>query len=148
MDLSLDSSKGLQKHFKKGDVLFKTSAKVDKVYLVSSGKIMLFTTSSNRIIPLYVAGPNSLVGEECLFSKEYTYYAVAITDTTVVPVNVKDIKDFLKTSPEWVSNIINLLSSRLVSTQNILKEHKIVDPLLNDNSELSSEDESFLQTLL
>ncbi len=148
MDLSLGNDID-EKEIKKGDLLFKANAKASKMYLVSKGELMAFSLSDDkRVIPLYVAKAGDIIGEDCLFEKEYNYSVTALGDSTVVPVSFKDVTSFLKSSPGWISKIIEIISSRIISTQEMIREHKIVDPLLNDGSELQAEDENFIKKLI
>jgi CRP-like cAMP-binding protein len=148
MSLSLGDSDISEKSFQKGEVLLKEGEKSRKVYLISSGKVILFTVVNGRVSPLYIAGPGEVIGEEAMFDNVAPYFAVTLENSKVVEVLNSDLTKYLKSCPDWIGNIVQVMSDRLHSTQLILKEHKIVDARLNGGADLSPEDEAFLQSVI
>ncbi|MBL7665585.1 MAG: cyclic nucleotide-binding domain-containing protein [Bacteriovoracaceae bacterium] len=137
-----------EKILKRGDILFKEGEKPKRIYLIAYGKIIGITKSTNRLLPLFVAEQNSIVGEEALTDKTWSYSAVAMSDCKLVPIETKDINDFLKSTPDWVQKIIFGLSERMTSIQQLISEQKISAHELSGGQELSAEDMSFLQATL
>ncbi len=147
MNLSLEGESD-EKIVKKGELLFKEGDSCKNLFLVSDGLFLLFTQSDKRIVPLYVINPGEMIGEESLFDKKYKFSCVALEDSKLHLVSLKDIKTTLESSPEWVNKIFQILTERLSSAQEIIREHKIIDPLLNGGEEFEAEDEAYIKKLI
>jgi CRP-like cAMP-binding protein len=133
----------------KGQFIFLQGAEAKKLYLVKSGVVQLITKSDERIIPLYRATKNDILGEEALFSESvYNSSAVVIEDATIVEIERSDIEKVLNAGQEWIHKIMSLLANRLRDTEKILVEHKIISPELSGGHELSEEDISLMKPFL
>ena len=54
----------------------------------------------------------------------------------VVKVAAADIKSFLKSSPNWIKSLMDILSNKIIETQSIITELKIRDEMLTLDKEL------------
>jgi CRP-like cAMP-binding protein len=144
MSISFGSDIIEEKVLKRGECLFKEGDSVRNIYIVLNGKIAGVTKSDNRLIPLFVAGPQDFVGEEAMMVEAYHYSAVALDNTKVIYFHKTDIKKYFKSAPEWIEKMMKVLCERLRATQNLISEHKILDNTITKGVELTPKDESFI----
>lgn len=98
----------------RNSVLFYQGQAQDGVYLIESGMVKLTSTSrdGSRLI-LSVAGPNQLVGEECLVNgaAAYNTEAASLNEVTVSRVPLSGLMRLMNNS-EFVSGLFSYLVSR------------------------------------
>jgi CRP-like cAMP-binding protein len=138
MDISLENDPNIeQTTFMAGDTIFKTGQAVDFLYILKSGEVVCFSSEGGQIVPLYTVSAEGMLGDEasiCL--SEYNYNAVATEESVVVKVAAADIKSFLKSSPNWIKSLMDILSNKIIETQSIITELKIRDEMLTLDKEL------------
>jgi CRP-like cAMP-binding protein len=145
----MNSSSNNIKYFETFDLIFKPGQPVKDLFIVQSGKVITFQLSDGRIVPISMAGAGDFLGHDAVFNKDqYMSYAVALDRTGVAPIRKNDISDILKNSPEWVRNLIETMSNRLNSTQEILSEFKIISSELTNDEELTPQLEAQLLKIL
>lgn len=139
MNLSLEGDVQETK-FSKGSLIFKQGDPVEYLYLVKDGEVTTFSAEKGQIVPLYTVIAQEMLADESVIHKnEYNYNAVATEDTTLIQISASDVKAFLDSTPKWISNLMNLLSEKIIETEHIITEHKIRDELLTNGQELSPE---------
>jgi CRP-like cAMP-binding protein len=145
----MNSSSNNIKYFETFDLIFKPGQPVKDLFIVQSGKVITFQLSDGRIVPISMAMSGDFLGHDAVFNKDqYMSYAVALDRTGVAPIRNNDISDILKNSPEWVRNLIETMSNRLNSTQEILSEFKIISSELTNDEELTPQLEAQLLKIL
>ena len=145
----MNSSSNNIKYFETFDLIFKPGQPVKDLFIVQSGKVITFQLSDGRIVPISMAMSGDFLGHDAVFNKDqYMTYAVALDRTGVAPIRNNDISDILKNSPEWVRNLIETMSNRLNSTQEILSEFKIISSELTNDEELTPQLEAQLLKIL
>lgn len=126
--------------FQAGDVLFKQEDPCEFLYIIKSGEVCSFTADKGQIVPIFMSGPEELVGDEASTHLDsYHVNAVATEETVAVKVPAADIKSYLSSTPKWINNIVNLLAEKLVETSHIISEHKIRDGQLTRGQDLAPE---------
>lgn len=128
----------------RGDVLFKYGDTCDHAYLLQEGHVACFLLSEDkRIIPLFTKKDVGLIGEQSLFHESgptYTFYAVALSGSTLYKIPREEVLSFLGEAGLWIKNILSDISGRLEKTSLALQEHKIIDSRLNENEDFEVED--------
>ncbi|MBT3585122.1 MAG: cyclic nucleotide-binding domain-containing protein [Halobacteriovoraceae bacterium] len=128
--------------FKKGTVIFAEGEDSNFLYLIKSGEVRIFKKNQEKLIPITVVRDQEFIGELSMFSDEKrSATAVATQDSTLVMVKKNDIRKVLKTCPEWVTNIMVTISDRLRNSVDMLREHKIVDDVIDMGNELTPKEE-------
>ena len=149
MSLLLDSSVDTVS-IKKGDVLYNEKEQPVSFYIVLSGKIVCAKTNDKNIIPIFTAGTQDIVGEDCVLCDEpnYLYSAVALEDSELVKVDKSDVYEYLDSQSDWISNILKSISEKISHTSHVLAEHKIQDEKLTAGDLLTEEQEALLRNCL
>lgn len=119
--------------YKRGHVLFIQGNSSLYLYLVVTGEVILFDGNEKRLVPVDAIGEKDFVGHQTLFndsSRRLT--AIVSEDAEVFLIKKSDIKKVLKTCPDWVSDILKILSDRLQSTNEIIYDNKMIDKADSD----------------
>lgn len=115
------------KDFKKGDIIFRSGDKADRLYIVCSGKMKIFKyLSDGREQILYIYGAGDFVGGFNLLKEdEYKYNGVALEDTVVSTLSKKNFDEIIIKNPtitlkvleqayeriRWAEDLVGRLSS-------------------------------------
>lgn len=115
------------KDYKKGEYIFKTGDKADKLYIVCSGKMKIYKyTQDGREQILYLYSAGDFVGAFNLLKEdEYKYNAEALENTTISTLTKKKFDEIAIRNPtitlkilekayeriRWAEDLINRLSS-------------------------------------
>ncbi|MFZ4713110.1 MAG: Crp/Fnr family transcriptional regulator [Bacteriovoracaceae bacterium] len=142
---SLNNTKYVSRH----ELVFQPGTAARGLFLVQSGKVMTFQVSDGRIIPLSLANAGDFLGEDAVFHQDnYVSYAVALEDSSLAPITKDSIMEVIMNSPDWVKNLVQTMATRLASTQDIIKEFKILDPELTDFVEMTPQLENQLNKIV
>ena len=134
----------------KGDVLFREGDLVKNIYVLREGCISCCKNNDGRVFPIFTAKKQGLIGEDCAFgdNKKYFYSAVALEDSYLIKMSVRDIKKYLSSSNEWIRKVLTDMSDKLEHTAEFISEHRIVSEKLNAGVSFSSEEEAFIKKAL
>lgn len=125
---SLKISEGVRtKEFKKGEQIFRTGDRADRLYIVCSGKMKIYKyLSDGREQILYIYGAGDFVGGFNLLKEdEYKYNAEALEDTVVSTLSKKKFDEIIIKNPtitlkileqayeriRWAEDLVDRLSS-------------------------------------
>jgi CRP-like cAMP-binding protein len=119
------------------EVLYNRNDEIRYMFIVKDGSVLSFKSTDGRIIPLNLAMNSGFIGEDAVFKlSHYDSAAIALEPTTLIKVKKSDIQEVLRNSPDWMKNLMDTLSHRLLSAEEILHEFKISDSRLMDNRDL------------
>lgn len=121
------------KDYKKGEYIFRTGDKADRLYIVCSGKMKIYTsTHDGREQILYIYSKGDFVGAFNLLKEdEYKYTAVALEDTTISTLTKNTFDEIVINNPSitlkilekayerirWAEDLINRLSASNVDAK-------------------------------
>ena len=134
MSILLNGSEDIEK-FEEGDILFKEGDLPEVFFLIVSGKVTCLKKSNDRLVPVFTASEQEIVGEDCVLadSNKYFYSAVAMEECSVIRIEKSEVFKFLSTQKEWISNILKNISGKIQHTTDLIAEHRIIeDKLLGD----------------
>jgi CRP/FNR family cyclic AMP-dependent transcriptional regulator len=132
--------------YEKGSVIFVEGEPSLYLYIVLDGEVRVFKESKDRLLALSVIGEKDFLGELAMFDDSLrSATAVATKDTHLLIIKKSDISHVLKNCPEWITNIMITLSDRLKHSNEMLREHRIVDESLEMHSELRPEEEGMIR---
>ena len=133
--------------FSRGQVLFCEGDASQYLYLVIKGEVRIVRESDGRFIPIAVIRPGEFIGELSMFNDgPRSASAVAVQDSEAYMIKKSDIRKVVKTCPDWVGDIMKTLADRLKGSIDMLREHKIVDRVVDPGNDLSQELEAELRT--
>ncbi len=101
--------------FKKGDIIFRTGDRADRLYIVCQGKMKIFKyLSDGREQLLYIYGAGDFVGGFNLLKEdEYRYNGVALEDTLVSTLSKKVFDEIIINNPAMTLKIFEQAYERI-----------------------------------
>lgn len=119
------------KDYQKGDYIFRTGDKADRLYIVSSGKMKIYKyLSDGREQILYIYSEGDFVGGFNLLKEdEYLYNAVALEDTSIVTLTKKKFDDIILKNPSITLKILEKAYERVRWAE------ELVDRLSSSNAD-------------
>ncbi|MBF0312337.1 MAG: cyclic nucleotide-binding domain-containing protein [Oligoflexia bacterium] len=108
---------------KKDQILFREGAKDSYLYLIQSGKILIFVNKRTEIIPLAYLGPGEFLGELSFFDKNpRSANVIAVEESSLVRIPFAEAN---KLMPPWMTLVSKFLISRIRLLDQIIKEKGI-----------------------
>jgi CRP-like cAMP-binding protein len=151
-------SKGISfKDYKKGELIFRTGDKADRLYIVCSGRMKIYSyTVDGREQILYIYSAGDFVGGFNLLKEdEYRYNAVALEDTTISTLTKSAFDEIIRTYPDITLKILEKAYERIRWAEDLIKrltttnvDSKVAALLLNLIDDFGTEtDEGILLNL-
>ena len=86
--------------FKKGDMIFSAGEEDDGLYLLDSGRLMVFVNEKDKITPLSIIGPGEYLGEFSFFDQgPKSAHVVCLEDSVVFKISLSAFRDQI---PDWI----------------------------------------------
>lgn len=100
--------------FSKGDRVFIQGSEVDKIYLITSGRVKLVRENlEGNSIVIHTAYAGESFAEASLFSNEYHCYCVVDCDCELLSYSKKDVLEFLQHQPSLMMTLIENLTGQI-----------------------------------
>ncbi|MFA5525041.1 MAG: Crp/Fnr family transcriptional regulator [Tissierellales bacterium] len=118
-----------ERSYRKENVIITEGEKSENIFIIKSGKVKIFKTSSDgREIILDIKGKSKIFAEVTLFEDGRNPATVAaIENSVILSINNKDIESIIRENPEMALNIIVILNRRLKEAQSRIKNMAIND---------------------
>ncbi|WFD11175.1 Crp/Fnr family transcriptional regulator [Tepidibacter hydrothermalis] len=107
-------SRGLIKIYEKDEIIFSEAEEKSNVYLVCSGKIILYRSSEEgdeKII--YILGSGDFLNEVCIDDKNTSANAKVMEDSKIICFSKRDIISWMRRDFNFNMIIMNSLSNKL-----------------------------------
>lgn len=141
----MSNGKGLMEKM----IIFKEGEPATDLYLVKSGKVVCLKSSKDRLIPVFVAKEQDIIGESAMTPNgTYSYSAVTLIASEVVPVPSKDFKSVLKEAPQWLVELTSTMVDRFQNTANVVAENRVLHASILSEEDFPSSLEIELKKLL
>lgn len=108
--------------YKKGEYIFRTGDKADKLYIVVSGKMKIYNyLSDGREQILYIYSPGDFVGAFNLLKEdEFKYNAEALEDTTISTLSKNKFNDIILKNPEITLKVLEKAYERIRDAEGLV----------------------------
>ena len=148
--MNLSTSLFDSKFFQKGSMIYTAQDSAENIYFIESGEVVLFTYQDKRVIPLSRLGKKDVFAEsQILFDqREYSHFACAVADTSVVIIPKSDLYRYLSQKPSWVLDLLKNIGDKLCHTMDFISSHKIQDERLLKNEALSDSESELIQAAI
>jgi len=112
-----------RKHFGKGDIIFETGQLSDRLYIVNTGRVKIFTYSRDgKEQILYILNEGDFVGELSLLKMtSLEFNAAALEDTSLCTVSKQHFDAIIKNNPEITLKILESLHDRLIKLEMLVQ---------------------------
>ncbi|OUR97197.1 hypothetical protein A9Q84_12790 [Halobacteriovorax marinus] len=136
----------LTMNLKKGDIICAEGQDDCDLFIIHSGKILIFVSKGTKVTPLAHLGAGEYLGELSFFDKKKrSASAVCLEDTTIIKIPVEEIDNQF---PAWLVTIAQSITSRLRSADELLAQKGIRKKNVQTMSSLEIEDQrEFFQAL-
>mgnify|MGYP000921568847 CR=1 FL=1 len=118
-----------QKTFEKGELIYFSGDKGEKLYVIHTGKVKITRLSDDgKEQVIRVLGPGEFMGELSLFSSSpLTDNAEALEKTTVCMIAAEKIKELMRKYPTIAFKVMEELSERLEKAENLIEKINLLD---------------------
>jgi CRP-like cAMP-binding protein len=145
----MSEATGNRLEFKAGDIICRPGERIKNIFLIESGEVGIFHLEKEHLYLKDVKGETDIIGDDILFSEKRESPAIiAIKDTMVSCVKIEEIDYVLGKCPDWLGNILGLISDRLRSSRAVLDEHHIVPEKIENYQLTADQLQAFKETLL
>ncbi|MBN1127690.1 MAG: cyclic nucleotide-binding domain-containing protein [Chitinispirillaceae bacterium] len=128
----------VQRLFNTGEMLFEEGLQGKEMFLIQEGKVGIFKNTPEGKVPLSVAGPGGVLGEQSLFGNHArSATAVAVEPTRVLIIHQKELQHITETIPPWLFAMLK----KIVTTLHTVRQS-------SDHSPLRDPERSIVQLLL
>ncbi len=136
-----------EQRFARGEIVFAEGDAGEEMYIVRSGRVLVFKDTLDAPILLGYRAPGEIFGEMSLIENQpRTATAVAVEDSVVLSINHRNFQVWLAQQPATGPNILKTVSARLRETDRFLSHTKAGERQLQGQvSELKSERERLLE---
>ncbi len=136
-----------ERHFVRGEIVFAEGTPGDVMYIVQSGRMVIFKDTLDAPIVLGFRGPGEIVGEMALIEdRPRTATAVAVEDSSALLIDRRNFLLWLAQQPSTGLNMLKTVSARLRDTDKLLSRTKADERQLQGQvSELQNERERLLE---
>lgn len=116
-------------HFQPKAVLFREGDDASKLMIIKSGEVLCLKASKERLIPVFLAKGEDIIGESALLDgAPYTYSAIALSTVEVVSVPNGDFRQALGVAPQWLIDLTLTMVARFQSTAGLVAENRVLHP--------------------
>lgn len=135
--------------FEARQVLFKEGQPAQKLYLVKSGEVVCLKSSKDRLIPVFKARAQDIVGENSMIAGSlYGYSAVALTRVELIEIPTSSFSQVLKEAPDWLVDLTSTMITRFQNTANLIAENRAMHPSIMSEEDFPSSVEVEMKKLL
>ncbi len=129
----------LTMNLKRGDIICAEGENEYDLFIIHSGKILIFVTKGTQVTPLAHLGAGEYLGELSFFDKKSrSASAVCMEDTTIIKVPVEEVN---KQFPDWLETLATSITARLRSADELLAKKGIRTKNVQTMASLSIEEQ-------
>ncbi len=110
-------------HLPAGTELFSEGSPGDRAYVIELGQLEILKDANGRRVLLAVRQPGEVIGEMSLLESAPRFATVrARTDCILLEIHHKDLDHLLNTSPSAAKAMLHTITSRLRSSETVLRQ--------------------------
>lgn len=113
------------------EVIFKEGDSAEKLYLIKRGEVLCLKSSKDRLIPVFRATENDIIGESAMIEDLiYTYSAISLSNVELVEIPAKNFYQVMDAAPSWLADLTTTMIGRFQSTATLIAENRVISPLI------------------
>ncbi|WP_372655688.1 Crp/Fnr family transcriptional regulator [Halobacteriovorax sp.] len=126
-------------NLKKGDIVCAEGQVDHDLFIIHSGKVLIFVNNGTKVTPLAHLEDGEYLGELSFFDKtNRSASAICLEDTTLIKVPVEEVD---KQFPPWLVTIAKSITGKLRTADGLLAEKGIRKKNVKTMSSLSMEEQ-------
>lgn len=130
-------------------VIFREGDDASELLLIKSGEVLCLKSAKDRLIPVFLAKGQDIVGESAMLDgAPYTYSAIALTNVEVIKVPNTDFRQAFDAAPQWLVDLTITMVSRFQQTAGLVAENRVIHPSILSEEDFPSSLEIEFKKLL
>lgn len=130
-------------------VLFREGEVADKLYLIQSGEVLCLKLSKDRLIPVFRAKAEDIIGESAMLKNEvHSYSAISLDQVEAIEIPNESFVGALSEAPGWLVDLTATMISRFQSTAKLIAENRAVHSSIISEEEFTPALEVEMKKLL
>lgn len=119
-------------------VIFREGDDANNLLIIKNGQVVCLKASKERLIPVFMANPQDIIGESAMLSgAPYTYSAIALSRVEVISVPSKDFNQAMAAAPDWLTDLATTMIARFQSTAGLVAENRALHPSILSEEEFT-----------
>jgi CRP-like cAMP-binding protein len=115
--------------FAPSTVIFREGDPAAKLWIVKRGEVLCLKYSKERLIPVFVAKAQDIIGESAMLKDApYTYSAISTSEVELIPINNDDFNQIMGVAPKWLADLTTTMVSRFQHTSELVAENRVLHP--------------------
>lgn len=137
------------KFFSPKKVIFKEGQPADRLYIIKSGEVLCLKASKDRLIPVFRAQQEDIIGENAMLDgSEYGYSAITLGAVELMELSHETFSKVFKQSPDWLVDLTSTMINRFQNTANLIAENRAIHNSIMPEDEFPSSVEVEFKKLL
>jgi CRP-like cAMP-binding protein len=109
------------------NVIFKEGAPAAKLFLIKSGEVLCLKKFDDRLIPIYLARSEDIIGESALQAGQlYHYSAVTTSPVELIEIPSDMFQQAFEAAPDWLLNLTTTMLERFNATVQLVAENRLI----------------------
>ncbi|MBA2405622.1 MAG: cyclic nucleotide-binding domain-containing protein [Bdellovibrionales bacterium] len=119
-------------------VLFREGDEANNLMIIKNGQAICLKASKERLIPVFLAKEQDIIGESAMLSgAPYTYSVIALSRIEVILIPTNTFRDALGTAPEWLTDLTSTMVLRFQNTAALIAENRALHPSILSEEEFT-----------
>lgn len=119
-------------------VLFREGESAENLYLIQSGDVLCVKLSKDRLIPVFRAKAEDIIGESAMLKDGvHSYSAICLDQVQAIEIPSSNFVDALSEAPGWIVDLTSTMISRFQSTAGLIAENRAVHSSIISDEEFT-----------
>jgi len=129
----------LTKQVKPGEIICVAGEKNADLFIIHSGKLLVFVTDGTKVTPLAYLGDGEYLGELSFFDREpRSAHVVSVSESTLIQIPVSEMN---KQFPPWLVTIAHSITKKLRYSSDLIRQKGIRKQNVDSIKPLSIEEQ-------
>ena len=121
-------------------LIFKEGDPAAKLYMIKSGEVLCLKQSNDRLIPVFTAKENDIIGENAMMSGGInSYSAISNSVVELIEIPASHFSTVFREAPEWLIELTKTMITRFQNTASLIAENRVIHSSLVDEDRFTSE---------
>lgn len=130
-------------------LIFKEGEPAEKLYMVKSGEVLCLKRSQDRLVPIFTARENDIIGENAMMPDQLnSYSAISNSQVELIEIPASNFSTVFNEAPEWLVELTSTMISRFQNTASLVAENRLVHPAIIDEAKFTDAVEVELKKII
>jgi CRP-like cAMP-binding protein len=120
-------------------LIFKEGENASKLYMIKSGEVICLKQSKDRLVPIFTARENDIIGENAMVAGSlYSYSAITNSFVELIEIPASHFTTVFREAPEWLVELTTTMIGRFQHTASLIAENRIIHSSLVEEDKFTS----------